>query len=101
MKKIILLILIGLLFSGCSLFRTHKLTIDQGNVITQVNISRLHPGMTETQVKAIMGNPVLISVFSPHRLNYVYTYQEGYQKRLEKRVICIFKNGRLQTIKQD
>ncbi|OGT35079.1 MAG: hypothetical protein A3F11_07680 [Gammaproteobacteria bacterium RIFCSPHIGHO2_12_FULL_37_14] len=100
MKKILLLtsILLAFMFSGCSLFRVHKLDIEQGNVITQENIAQLHQGMSEAEVKSIMGNPILINVFTPERLNYVYSYKKGYEKMATQRVILIFQRGRLQEI---
>src|SRR3990167_6700833 len=103
MKKIIALIAFSLTLalSGCSLFRVHKLDIEQGNIITQQNVNQLQKSMTEAQVKAIMGDPILINVFTPDRLNYIYTYQKGYEKMTAKRVILIFQSGRLKDILQD
>jgi len=98
MKKIISLVLIGFILSGCSLFRIHKRDIAQGNIITQGEVSRLHIGMTPLQVKEIMGNPVLVNIFSNERLEYVYTFQPGYGNRVEKRLICLFQYGRLREI---
>ena len=98
MKKSLILILIGLTLSGCSLFRIHKMDIQQGNIIKPEEVSQLHKGMTEDQVKAIMGTPVLMNVFTEDRMEYVYTFKKGYGEMQEKRVICIFVNGRLRDI---
>lgn len=98
MKKIISLTLIALLLSGCSFLRPHKMDVEQGNVYNQEEVSQLKPGMSQSQVKNIMGNPVLENIFDDNRLEYVYTFQPGYGKRVEKRVICIFQNGRLKEI---
>ena len=99
MKKIILLILLGLTLSGCFL-RVHKADIEQGNIITQENVSRLHLGMSESQVKDIMGNPVLTDILSTNRIEYVYTFQKGYGTMTETRVVLIFQGGRLQEIQR-
>lgn len=98
MKKIISLTLIALLLSGCSFLRPHKMDVEQGNVYNQEEVSQLKPGMSQSQVKSIMGNPVLENIFDDNRLEYVYTFQPGYGKRTEKRVICIFQNSRLKEI---
>ena len=87
------------LLTGCFL-RPHKMDIEQGNVFTLEEVSKLKPGMSESQVKGIMGTPVLVNIFTPNRMEYVYTFQPGHQNRLEKRVSCIFVAGRLQEIKQ-
>ncbi|HLB42557.1 MAG TPA: outer membrane protein assembly factor BamE [Gammaproteobacteria bacterium] len=100
MKKIISLTMVFLILilPGCSLFRVHKFDIEQGNILSQENIARLRIGMTETEVKSIMGNPVLINVFTPDRLNYVYSFQKGHEKITVKRVILIFQSGKLREI---
>lgn len=68
------------LLVGCSfhmprigLPRVHRITIQQGNVITQTMIDKLKPGMTRRQVAFIMGDPVLKSTFSPQRWDYIYS----------------------------
>ncbi|OGT42181.1 MAG: hypothetical protein A3F42_02685 [Gammaproteobacteria bacterium RIFCSPHIGHO2_12_FULL_37_34] len=94
------IIFLILILSSCSLFRVHKLDVEQGNIITQENINQLQRGMTESQVKTIMGDPILINVFTPKRLNYIYTYQKGYEKMMIKRVVLIFDDGRLQEVIQ-
>ena len=100
MKNLLTLLLIGFLLSGCSLFRTHKLDIDQGNIINQENAGQLRIGMSEAEVKALMGNPVLVNIFSNNRLDYIYTFKAGYGETIQKRVICIFENGRLRAIQR-
>lgn len=98
MKKLILIILVSCLFSGCALFRTHKHDIEQGNIITQEEVSRIHLGMSEYQVKEVMGTPLLINVFTPSRVAYVYTFQAGHDARQVKRLTCLFQHGRLREI---
>ncbi len=70
----------ALLLSGCSfkrpkLPRVHKLTVQQGNVITQTMIDKLKPGMTRSQVAFIMGEPVVRNSFNDDRWDYVYTIE--------------------------
>ena len=96
MKNLISLVLISFLLSGC----VHKRDIMQGNIIKQEDVARLHTGMTEGQVREVMGDPVLVNVFTPNQLNYVYTFEPGHQKMTEKRLIIIFKGGRVKEIQQ-
>jgi outer membrane protein assembly factor BamE len=98
MKKNISLILIGLALSGCSWFHTHKIDIVQGNVLRQEEINELHIGMSKAEVKEILGEPILSNFFEANQLDYVYTYQPGYGTPVEKRLTCIFKQGRLAEI---
>ncbi len=81
--------------AGCSLSlpRVHKVTVQQGNVITQQMIDRLKPGMTKNQVAFVMGEPVLRHTFDDNRWDYIYTLNvPGYYDE-EKRVSLFFENG--------
>jgi outer membrane protein assembly factor BamE len=73
--------------------------IEQGNVITPEMVSRVHNGMTQAEVKQIMGAPIMANVFDPNRLDYVYTYKPGDGESTEKYVTFIFRNGRLVEMK--
>lgn len=96
MKKIMLLIFIGFLLGGC--IRPHRIDIEQGNIIKTSTVRSLHPGMTDADVRNVMGNPLIVNIFSPNRMDYVYTFQSGYNKMKEERVICLFKRNILQEV---
>jgi outer membrane protein assembly factor BamE len=72
--------------------------IEQGNVMTQDTVNKIHRGMTAEEVKDIMGNPVLSNVFDGNRMDYVYTFKPGYGEGTEKFVTVIFKHGRVSDI---
>ena len=63
----------ALLASACSLPRMYRLTVQQGNVITQEMVDSLKPGMTHEQVAYVMGEPVMRNPFDNSRWDYVYT----------------------------
>jgi len=70
----------SLVLSGCSLKRprlprVHKLTVQQGNVITQTMVDKLKPGMNRSQVAFIMGEPVFRNSFNDNRWDYIYTIE--------------------------
>lgn len=78
MNKTLAATLIGLpltatLCVACSLPRVYKLSVQQGNVITQEMIDGLKPGMTREQVAYVMGEPVIRNPFDDTRWDYVYT----------------------------
>ena len=100
MKKLILLMVMAVTLSSCAVFRPHKNDVDQGNVITNNEIERLHTGMSENDVKDVMGDPVMTNIFADNRLNYIYTMQRGYHDMKIKRVICVFEYGRLVDIQR-
>lgn len=89
MRNIIIISLIPvvLLLSACSwspdlssigLPRVHKVDVQQGNVIEQDQINQLRPGMTQTQVRFVMGTPMLDDSFHARRWDYLYRFKPGY-----------------------
>ncbi len=100
MFKRFAILLITLSLAGCSYLHVRKQEIVQGNVIDSSAVSRLHRGMSEEAVTEIMGEPMLSNIFTPDRIEYVYTIQPGGGSMTEKRVTCLFKNDRLVDILQ-
>ncbi len=98
MKKALSLVLMINALTGCSLFQVHKLSVQQGNIITEQDTSRIHKGMSKTQVEDILGAPLLVNLFSPQRLEYVYTMQEGHGDMHGTRLSYLFVSGRLVEI---
>lgn len=94
MKNLISLALIGLLLTGC----IQRIPIEQGNIICENDVRLLRTGMSEDDVKAVMGNPVMVNLFTPNRMEYIYTYQLGNNRMTAKRLTLIFAGGRLRQI---
>lgn len=58
-----------------SMPRLFKITVQQGNVLTQDMVDQLKPGMTHSQVAFIMGEPILRNTFNENRWDYIYTIE--------------------------
>lgn len=90
------LMLTGLTFlglaalAGCSFPGVYKIDIQQGNVVTQDMIDQLRPGMTQRQVRFIMGNPLITDTFHARRWDYLYSIQPGGGARQQERVSLMF-----------
>lgn len=78
---------------------THRMDIEQGNILTPDMVSKIHTGMTSAQVKDTLGEPILTNVFDNSRLDYVYTMKVGHQKVTEKQITLIMRNDRVSEIK--
>lgn len=76
--------------AGCSFPGVYKIDIQQGNVVTQDMIDQLRPGMTRSQVRFIMGNPLVTDTFHANRWDYLYSIQPGGGQRLQERVSVVF-----------
>lgn len=88
--------LAGLLaLAGCSFPGVYKIDIQQGNVVTQDMVDQLRPGMTRSQVRYIMGNPLITDTFHADRWDYLYSIQPGGGERLQERISLNFNNDQL------
>ena len=92
LKTAALALAIAALVAGCGWPRVHKVTIQQGNVISQDMIDQLKPGMTRSQVAFIMGEPVLRNSFNTDRWDYLYTITVPGVFEDQKRVTLYFEN---------
>jgi outer membrane protein assembly factor BamE len=98
----IIVIVSLLIAAGCSfrmpklgLPRVHKITVQQGNVITQDMIDQLKPGMTRSQVAFVMGEPIFRNTFNEDRWDYIYTVEIPGRYEDERRVSLYFQNDLL------
>ncbi len=73
----------------------YKISIPQGNIITQEMIDQLRPGMTKRQVIFVMGTPLVRDPFHQDRWDYVYNFQPGGGIRGQERVSVYFENDAL------
>lgn len=78
--------------------RVHKITTQQGNVITQEMVNQLRPGMTKSQVHFVMGEPILSNLFDPDRWVYVYTLQQPDQPLATLHLTVLFEDDKLVTM---
>lgn len=72
--------------------RVHKVTVQQGNVITQEMIDKLKPGMSRSQVAYIMGEPVFRNPFNDDRWDYLYSIEVPGYYTDQKHVSLFFEN---------
>ena len=55
-------------------FGVYKLDINQGNYLSQDMVDKLKVGQTKTQVRQLLGTPLLVSPFRENRWDYVYEF---------------------------
>jgi outer membrane protein assembly factor BamE len=90
------LLLLSLVSCGSIEFPgVYKLTVQQGNIVSQEMIDKLKPGMTRAQIQFVLGNPVLADSFDSERWNYIYTIAYPDQPIIKQELIIVFENDRL------
>jgi outer membrane protein assembly factor BamE len=100
-----LVVLLALLCSACGTavpsIKPYKLDVQQGNVVTSKMLLQLRPGMTKSQVRFIMGTPLIQDSFHGNRWDYVYQMREAGKVTEQRRVILDFENDLLKTVRGD
>lgn len=100
------LLTLTLLVSACSgtvpqLFSrlpVHRIDVRQGNFIDADMVAKLKPGMSRSQVRFVMGTPLLTDVFHPERWDYVYEDRRAGKLVTQRRVTLTFEGDRLSRI---
>jgi outer membrane protein assembly factor BamE len=98
-------VLVALALAGCATFDryaptwrsfgVYKIDINQGNYLSQDMVDKLKPGMTQQQVKQILGSPLVESPFRPDRWDYVYEYSRQGQVVEQRKFTAYFADGKL------
>jgi outer membrane protein assembly factor BamE len=103
-------LLAGLL-AGCSLgldkplllpgITPYRIDIQQGNYVTLDMLAKLKPGMTRSQVRYVMGTPLIVDAFHQNRWDYVYNYRKAGELTEQRVVTMVFEGDRLARIEGD
>lgn len=100
-----LIVLLALLCVSCGTalpsIKPYKLDVQQGNVVTSKMLLQLRPGMTKSQVRFIMGTPLIQDSFHGNRWDYDYQMRESGKIKEQRRVILDFENDLLKSVRGD
>lgn len=90
----LLTLLVLLQFAGCSVFPSvlYKIDVQQGNIVTPDMVDKLKPGMTKSQVRFVLGTPLIVDAFRDNRWDYVYMRQEKGELVEQERLTIFFEN---------
>jgi len=83
--------------TGCNI---HRLDIQQGNILTDEMVEKVHTGMTEKEVQFVLGTPLIISPFDPGRWEYVYSLNKRGTLN-ERHLSLVFKDKKLVKMSGD
>lgn len=84
--------------AGC----VYRVDVQQGNLLDEVDVEAVRPGMTRSQVRFLLGTPVVEDAFHKDRWDYVYYFRRGRSSREEKRwLIVTFSEDKVVDIRKD
>jgi outer membrane protein assembly factor BamE len=85
----------ALLSSGC----VYKMNIQQGNYLVAESVSQLKEGMTRSQVRFLLGTPMVPDAFDESRWDYYYFFSSRRIKEpLKRRLTVYFQDDKVQRI---
>ena len=76
----------------------HRIDVQQGNALDQEAVDKLKTGMTRSQVRFLLGTPLLVDPFHSNRWDYVYNYRTSGKLTEKKRLTLIFEGDMLGRI---
>lgn len=92
------LLLVTLPLGGC----IYRMNIQQGNYLEGKTVSQLEVGMTRTQVRYLLGSPMIPEIFDKDRWDYLYYFKSGHLERPEQRhLVVLFKDDKVASFKRD
>lgn len=104
-NHLVSVLLLGLL-TACSSVKLggigpHRIDVQQGNALDQESVAKLKPGLNRSQVRFLLGTPLLVDPFRNNRWDYVYTFYKGGKLVEQKRITLFFEDDILQRIEGD
>lgn len=101
-------ILLALFCAACGSYsanvpsiKPYKMDIQQGNVVDSKMMMQLRPGMSKSQVRFIMGTPLLVDSFHANRWDYFYQMRKEGKIIEQRRVTLEFDGDSLAHVRGD
>ena len=92
-----LLCLIAFGASAC----VYRVPIQQGNFLESKDLDQVTVGMTQAQVRYVLGTPMVIDPFTKDRWDYVYYLKKGQMREpIQRHFVLYFENGAVTRIER-
>jgi len=76
----------------------YRITVVQGNFVSQEKVAQLQAGMTRDQVRALLGTPLLADMFHADRWDYIFYFKRGSTAVVQQRdLVLTFSGDRLES----
>jgi outer membrane protein assembly factor BamE len=80
---------VSVLASAC----VYRINIQQGNFLDQAAVEQVKPGMTRSQVRYLLGTPMVADPFNKERWDYIYYLKKGRTRRVDSRRVTVYFDG--------
>ncbi len=76
----------SLLATGC----VYRINISQGNFLEAKMVDQVTLGMTRSQVRYLLGTPMVADTFHPDRWDYLYYFKSGKTQKVDRQLMILF-----------
>lgn len=80
---------LSLLLAGC----VYRMDVQQGNLLDIEQVEQVEVGMTRSQVRFLLGTPMVIDSFDADRWDYVYSLRRGHSRDVTRRHLVVWFEG--------
>ncbi len=87
--RLLLASTLSLLGSAC----VYRINIHQGNFLDQAAVEQVKPGMTRSQVRYLLGTPMVADSFNKERWDYIYYLRKGRTRHVDSRRVTVYFDG--------
>jgi outer membrane protein assembly factor BamE len=88
-RSILAILAFGLAASGC----VYRINIQQGNFLDQKAVDQVKNGMTRSQVRYLLGTPMVADSFNKERWDYIYYLKKGRSRHVDSRRVTVYFDG--------
>jgi outer membrane protein assembly factor BamE len=104
--KVLRLVPLALILAACSSIKVpslspYRIDVQQGNALEQESVEKLKPGLSRSQVRFLLGTPLLVDPFHTNRWDYVYNYRKAGKLSEERRLVLFFDGDVLARIEAE
>jgi outer membrane protein assembly factor BamE len=82
-------ILVAAATTGC----VYRMDVQQGNLLDAEQVEQVEVGMTRSQVRFLLGTPMVLDSFEAERWDYVYSLRRGHSRKVERRHLVVWFEG--------
>jgi len=91
--KIIQRLLLGMALSAMASACVYRINIQQGNFLDQAAVEQVKAGMTRSQVRYLLGTPMVADSFNKERWDYIYYLKKGRTRHVDSRRVTVYFDG--------
>ena len=91
-------LLLAVTLGGC----VYRLDIQQGNYLEGKTVDQLQAGMTRSQVRYLLGTPMVPNLFDKDRWDYLFYLEAGRLRKAQRRhMVVYFKDDKVARFERD